>query len=250
MISISIVSHGQGRLVLQILRDLSLLLDPASVEIFLTLNVAEDLSFGTVDSGCPLTIIRNPRPRGFGANHNAAFLRATGEWFCVMNPDIRISRNPFPVLTREISRFGGAVIAPAVLAPDGRIEDSIRHFPTLSSLIRKVTRAGDGRYPFHLGDETFVADWVAGMFMLFRAESFASIGGFDEAFFMYYEDVDLCMRFGLAGQRVLACPRAQVVHDARRTSRRNLQYMRWHARSMIRYFRKHALGPPASVRAS
>lgn len=250
MISVSIVSHGQGPLVRQILQDLSLLLEPASAEVFLTLNVSEDLPFSAADFEYPLTIIRNPLPRGFGANHNAAFQRATGEWFCVMNPDIRISQSPFPVLIKEISRFGGAVIAPAVLTMDGRIEDSIRHFPTLLSLARKMAGLGDGRYSFQLGDETFVADWVGGMFMFLRAESFASVGGFDEAFFLYYEDVDLCMRLGLAGQQVIACPKVQVFHNARRTSRRNLQFMRWHVLSMMRYFWKYALRAPRAVRAS
>jgi GT2 family glycosyltransferase len=250
MISVSIVSHGQGQLVRQILQDLSLLLEPASAEVFLTLNVSEDLPFGAADFEYPLTIIRNPRPRGFGANHNAAFQRATGEWFCVMNPDIRISKNPFPVLMKEASRLEGAVIAPAVLTMDGRIEDSIRHFPTLLSLSGKMAGLGDGRYSFQLGDETFVADWVGGMFMFLRSESFARVGGFDEAFFLYYEDVDLCMRLGLAGLQVLACPKAQVFHNARRTSRRNVQFMRWHARSMMRYFWKYALRSPRAVRAS
>lgn len=249
MISVSIVSHGQGKLVRQILQDLSGLLEPASAEVFLTLNVPEALPFSAVDFRYPLTIIRNPLPRGFGANHNAAFQRARGEWFCVMNPDIRIPQDPFPVLMKEISSLRGAVIAPAVLTMDGAIEDSARHFPTLLSLARKMAGLGDGRYPFHPGDETFVADWLGGMFMFFRSESFAAAGGFDEAFFLYYEDVDLCMRLGLAGQRVLACPKAQVFHDARRASRRNLQYMRWHAHSMIRYFRKYGLQPGKTVRA-
>ncbi len=250
MISISIVSHGQGQLVRQILQDLSLLLESASAEVFLTLNVSEDLPFSAADFEYPLTIIRNSLPRGFGANHNAAFQRATGEWFCVMNPDIRILQNPFPVLIKEASRLGGAVIAPAVLTMDGRIEDSIRHFPTLPSLAGKMAGLGDGRYSFHLDDETFVADWVGGMFMLLRSESFACVGGFDEAFFLYYEDVDLCMRLGLAGQQVLACPKTQAFHNARRTSRHNLQFMRWHARSMMRYFWKYALRSPRAVRAS
>jgi GT2 family glycosyltransferase len=250
MISVSIVSHRQGHLVRQILRDLSRVLQAAPAEVFLTLNVAEDLPFGAADFEMPLTVIRNPRPRGFGANHNAAFRKAAGEWFCVMNPDIRIAQDPFPVLVEEISARAGAVIAPAVLSMDGRLEDSIRHFPTPLSLARKLAGMDDGRYPFQLGDETFAADWVAGMCMFFRSESFASVGGFDEEFFLYYEDVELCWRLGWAGQPVLACPKAQVLHDARRASRRDLRHMRWHARSMMRYLRKCALRPPKTVRLS
>jgi GT2 family glycosyltransferase len=249
VISISIVSHGQGELVSRVLSDLACLMGSAPVEVILTLNVPEPLSSAVERFPYPVKVVRNVAPRGFGANHNTAYRQAKGEWFCVMNPDIRISQDPFPILMKEISGLRGAVIAPAVLTMDGRIEDSTRHFPTLLSLARKMAGLGDGRYPFHLGDATFVADWVGGMFMFFRSESFAAAGGFDEAFFLYYEDVDLCMRLGLAGQRVLACPKAQVFHDARRASRRNLQYMRWHAYSMIRYFRKYGLQPGKTVRA-
>lgn len=250
MISVSIVSHAQGSLVREVLQDLARLAQPGTVEVLLTLNVAEELPFDPAGCGLPVTLIRNPRPRGFGANHNAAFRSARGEWFCVMNPDIRIGQNPFPVLVQEITARGGAVIGPAVLSMQGGIEDSIRRFPTLRSLARKFVGRDDGRYGFHLGDETFVADWVAGMCMFFRAGCFAAVGGFDEEFFLYYEDVDLCRRLGLAGQPVLACPRAHVLHDARRASRRNLRHMRWHAQSMLRYFRKYALRPPKAVSAA
>jgi N-acetylglucosaminyl-diphospho-decaprenol L-rhamnosyltransferase len=103
---------------------------------------------------------------------------------------------------------------------------------------------GGGRYSFEVGDETFDADWVAGMFMLFRADDYRALGGFDEGFFLYYEDVDICARLWKAGRPVLACPKAQVIHDARRASRQNLRYMRWHAGSMARYLGKHWLRLP------
>ena len=78
-------------------------------------------------------------------------------------------------------------------------------------------------------------DWVAGMFMLFRSEVFRSIGGFDEAYFLYYEDVDLCRRLHAAGKSVIYNPRVEVVHDARRGSRREFGLMRHHLASMLRY---------------
>ena len=82
------------------------------------------------------------------------------------------------------------------------------------------------------------------MFMLFRAEAFFRVGGFDEDFFLYYEDVDICTRLWKDGSRVLACPGAQVIHEARRASRRNVRYMRWHAASLLRYLGKYWLRLP------
>lgn len=248
MISISIVSHGQGDLVKRVLADLASLSDAATFEVLLTANIRETLPFALQEFPYSIKLIENLAPKGFGANHNAAFRLARGEWFCVMNPDIRMPENPFPLLTADIERHDTAVIAPAVLSAEGMIEDSVRRFPTPSALVRKIFGAGDGRYQFALGDESFTADWVGGMFMLFRSDDYRGVGGFDEGFFLYYEDVDICTRLWKTGRRVLACPTVQVIHDARRTSRRNLRYMGWHAGSMARYFAKHWLRLPDTGR--
>lgn len=248
LITISIVSHAQGNLVRNLLSDLSGLVDSADIEIILTKNLPERMLFAADDFPCPVKIVENGFPKGFGANHNAAFRLARGDWFCVMNPDIRMTDNPFPVLLEELERQHAAVIAPAVLSPAGQLEDSIRRFPTPLSLAGKMLGRCDGRYSFAVGDEAFAADWVGGMFMLFRAEDYRRVGGFDEGFFLYYEDVDICTRLWKAGRRVLACPKTQVIHDARRASRRNLRYMRWHAGSMARYLGKHWLRLPNTER--
>lgn len=245
MISISIVSHGQGGLIGSLLNDLSAYAGP-SFEVLLTLNVPETLAFSEADFPYPVRVIRNPSPQGFGANHNAAFQHALGEWFCVMNPDIRLPNNPFPFLLAEIARFEGAVIAPITVSPHGHCEDSVRRFPTPLSLAQKAFGASDGRYHYAPGDPTFPADWVGGMLMLFRADLFRQLGGFDEGFFLYYEDVDICVRVWKSGGKVLACPGVTVIHDAQRTSRRKARYMRWHLASMARYFAKHWLRLPST----
>jgi hypothetical protein len=248
VISISIVSHGQGGLVNEVLADIAQFAVAGRFEVLLTKNIPERLPFSVEDFPYPIRLVENSTPKGFGANHNAAFRLAKGEWFCVMNPDIRMPENPFPPLLKALEQQQGAVIAPAVLSPRGQVEDSVRRFPTLLSLAGKMLGRGSARYPFAVGDETFAADWVGGMFMLFRAKDYRRVGGFDEDFFLYYEDVDICARLWRCGLRVLACPKAQVIHDARRTSRRNLRYMRWHAGSMARYLGKHWLRLPNTNR--
>jgi hypothetical protein len=78
------------------------------------------------------------------------------------------------------------------------------------------------------------------MFMLFRAEAFQDIGGFNEEFFLYYEDVDICARLWKAGWKVVLHPGVSVIHDAQRASRHNPRHMAWHLSSMARYFWKHS----------
>jgi GT2 family glycosyltransferase len=73
------------------------------------------------------------------------------------------------------------------------------------------------------------------MCIAMRSTAFATLGGFDERYFLYYEDVDLCRRLREAGYVVVYEPAATVIHHARRTSRHNARYMAIHAASIARY---------------
>lgn len=234
MITVSIVSHGHGELVSRLLEDLAGCAGVSS--ILLTLNVPEE-GIDVPDSlADKIVLIKNPRPLGFGANHNQAFRQARSAFFCILNPDIRIPHDPFPVLMSRLGNDECDLVAPTILSPTGDVDDSARYLPTPWGVLRKVAGGQDGRYSFELGGPDFSPDWVGGMFMLVRAEAFRSVGGFDERYFLYYEDVDLCCRLRLAGHRLVLCPAASVIHDARRASHRNLRFLRWHLASMIRFF--------------
>lgn len=241
-ITVSLVSHGHGRMVADVLEDLACM--PQVAHVVLTLNVPEPLPAVPSDLQGRLTVIEKSVPEGFAANHNAAFLLCETPFFCVLNPDIRLPENPFDPLADSLLSCEVGVIAPGVLNPDGRVEDSARYFPTFLQLLRKVLAKECGRVPLE-GSEPQPVDWTAGMFLLFPASAFREIGGFDEAFFLYYEDVDICIRLWKSGRRVILHPGVFVVHSARRTSRRKLRYMAWHLSSMVRYFAKHAWRLPS-----
>lgn len=235
MIAVSIISHGHGQMVEDLVKSL---LDCQQVSrILVTINLPEYLQ---LPQDIRLNVLRNPQPMGFGANHNAAFRLCRETYFCVVNPDIELVGNPFTELLAEMDRTQCALVAPLVSSPQGHLEDSIRYFPTLISLARKLLGAGDGRYLVTPGQASFCPEWVAGMFMLFRTQDFLQLGGFDENYFLYYEDVDICARVWKSGLRIFACPRASVIHDARRDSHRSMRHLRWHLASMGRYFAKHA----------
>jgi hypothetical protein len=234
LVSVSIVSHGQAGLVHNLLGDLARC-NATPLEVILTLNLEEHLPFPESGQPFPLTLIRNARPRGYGANHNAAFRRAKGDFFCVLNPDIRITENPFPRLTNDLLKPEVGVAAPRIVNPAGNTEDSARRFPTPTFLFKKLLGLVH-EIDYEISDATLSPDWVAGMFMVFRREVFAEITGFDERYFLYYEDVDLCRRLRNRGYEVRLIPSVSAVHDARRESRRNLRHLRWHLSSALRYF--------------
>jgi N-acetylglucosaminyl-diphospho-decaprenol L-rhamnosyltransferase len=242
-VTVSIVSHGQGAMVAQLLHDLGRC--PQVVRVVLTQNIPED------DIPCPESLatrierIRNRHPLGFAANHNQAFGSCDTQLFAVLNPDIRLTSDPFPQLAAALESNNAGVIAPAVLNPAGLLEDSAREFPTPLRVLRRLLRGSDGRIVSE-GKAPHDVDWVAGMFLLFPARTFRQFGGFDTGFHMYYEDVDICTRLWRDGQRVMIHPGATVIHDAQRASRRNIRYMAWHISSMVRYFVLHLWRLPRS----
>jgi N-acetylglucosaminyl-diphospho-decaprenol L-rhamnosyltransferase len=236
-VDISIVSHGQAHLAQQLIEDL--VRGPAPSSVRLTHNISDNLPELPTFPGLISHV--NNDPLGFAANHNAAFKHSRQPFFAVVNPDIRLTSDPFPALLRCMDDPEVGLVAPVVLNPLGSVEDSVRRYPTPAQLLSKSIGKDDGRYhltPDPLGLAQPV-EWVAGMFMLFRAEAFRDLGGFDEKFHLYYEDVDICARLWQAGWKVVVSPQATVVHDAQRASRHNLKYMAWHAASMTRYFYKH-----------
>lgn len=235
MITVSVVSHGQGALVLKLLRDIQKHCTGTSLHVLLTLNFDEILPFEVEEFSFEIQISKNTVCRGFAANHNAAFVHARGEYFCVLNPDIRFESDPFPVLTAALTEAG--MVGPLVVGPEGHIEDSARRFPTPFGILRKVF-SGPHVPDYEITGRTVEPDWIAGMFMLWRSEVFRRLDGFDEGFFLYYEDVDACARLRQLGGKVLLIPAARVTHHARRASHRNLRYLRWHVSSMFRYFWK------------
>lgn len=233
LVDISIVSHGHGAMVGRLVGALEEF--PEVGKIIVTRNIED--SDGVVEAP-RVMIIKNEKPKGFGANHNAAFLHSNSDLFCVINPDVEFFGNPFPDLIGASEISGAAIVAPLVLNSLGHLEDSFRHFPTIRQLTIKL-------FPFKgniysgIPDDILAVDWVAGMFMLFRSTSFEGIRGFDERFFLYYEDADICTRLWKSNAPVIVCTQAKVVHDAQRTSRRKFQYMKWHVSSMVLYFWKH-----------
>lgn len=232
-VCVSVVSHLQARLVRSLLDDLTAHCRD-TVEVILTLNVDEPLPFEVADFGYPIELVRNHSPRGFGANHNAAFRLCRQRTFCVLNPDIRLATNPFPALLEELQHDRTGVVAPRIVDPSGRTEDSARRFPTLRILVAKALGRA-GALDYDMGPVPFSPDWVAGMFMLFSQEAFRAVGGFDERYFLYYEDVDICARLHAADYDVRLVPAVSAMHHARRASRSYWKHRAWHLQSILRY---------------
>lgn len=178
-----------------------------------------------------VTELFNTAPAGFGANHNRAFEHCRSEFFCVLNPDIEVaSPELWQNLVREASAPGIGLAYPRVLNLDGTLQDNEREAVTPAALLRRHL----------LKRESARVDWISAAFWLVPSSVYRRLGGFDERFFMYCEDVDFCLRLRLEGWTLRRAD-ATVVHDASRNSRRQLRHFAWHVRSLLRLWAGPAL---------
>jgi N-acetylglucosaminyl-diphospho-decaprenol L-rhamnosyltransferase len=234
-VALSVVSHGQTGLVDQLINDLKLLAPESFSILVLTLNLKTEVvpnSFTTYSAG-PKVLIRNETTKGFGANHNAAFRKVVSDYcfvgddcfWVVVNPDIRLP-NP-ATLHRLIDAFTDDVdlVAPEVFE-NGRRADSARGLYTpLAAFVGLMGMRRNFQNP---------PDWLAGMFLLIRASCFAKLNGFDERYFMYCEDVDLCLRVQLMNRAIRYVDAVRVEHFAQRASHRSLVGFRRHMLSAVK----------------
>jgi N-acetylglucosaminyl-diphospho-decaprenol L-rhamnosyltransferase len=187
-VTVSIVLHGQWELVQPLLEDLQRYSPALIDQVVLTVNVAGpniDTSAWTL----PIRRVDNPQPMGFGANHNAAFSHCRSPWFLVLNPDIRFGRDVLTPLLAQRHATRRPVDAPHSRAAQGRtgaVPAAAHPMRTVDSTPPRAPGAG----PSRLGGRHVHAA---------AAEAFAQVGGFDERYFMYCEDFDLCARLRLKG---------------------------------------------------
>ena len=224
-VTVSIVSHGQLSLIRPLLEQLDRFSTDVVEKVVLTINIPEpDAPLAGLRVSYPVERIDNASPKGFGANHNQAFARCTTEWFLVLNPDIRFDNDVLtPLIAQAAPRAG--LLTPRILEPGKTSPEQHRRIITpLEILTRR--RAG---YPIPA-----VPDWIPGLFMLFRSAAYGEINGFDERFFMYGEDFDICARTQLAGWGLQVGENLLARHDAQRASHASRRHLWWHVSSLLR----------------
>lgn len=223
-VTVSVVSHRQEALVAPLLGQLARYCAPLIDQVLLTVNVADDEPPAPPPSGLRVHRIRNPHPRGFGANHNAAFAHCATDWFLVLNPDIRLVDDAIGALL-QLARDETALLAPRILEPGKAAPEPHRALITPWEIVARHRRGyRPPREP----------SWIPGMFMLLRSAAYRQVGGFDARYFMYGEDFDLCARLGLAGWNMQVAEQLLVRHEAQRASHRDWRHLLWHFRSLAR----------------
>lgn len=230
-VTVSVVSHGHSGLVRSMIDSLAASGGPLVARVVITSNAPslDDFPDMPVD-GLRFDVQRtdNAQARGFGANHNQAFKQCDTEFFCVLNPDIEFTSDPFAHLVEALSAAKVGLAYPSQVDGGNALLDFEREL--VSPLAIAQRHLLGQRYqpqphkPVH---------WVSGAFMVFKSSVFRELGGFDERYFMYCEDVDICLRMQLAGYS-LARADAKVIHHTRRSTLKSPGHLAWHVRSLLR----------------
>jgi N-acetylglucosaminyl-diphospho-decaprenol L-rhamnosyltransferase len=241
--SLSIVSHGHSKHIKKLLSDLARI-RRNDFEVILTLNMPEELEIDINGLPFHVIIIANELQKGFAENNNAAFTRSKGMYFVLLNPDIMIETDPFGEIVNLLTLMPDAICAPSITDSLGHTEDSVRNFPTPLSLFKKLLYKIFG-YTSKIekiptDDDLLRPDWVAGMFVVIPRYIYEQLSGLSENYFLYYEDVDFCARAKLAGYQILVLKSVSVIHNAQRSSHRELKYLIWHLQSILRFFMSKA----------
>ena len=238
----SIVSHDQAGLLADLLKDLDQLNFENPMLFVVTENSANPSAIAVAKASKLfkdgwMQCIHNPKPLGFGANHNQAFnlVQTKADIFFVLNPDLRINEDIFSGLGESLTINPAiGIIAPQVINPNGMKEDSARYFPSAARITRKILFNDLGRFPGH-PSQMYYPDWMAGMCLGFAKHAYTELEGFDERYFMYYEDADICRRAHALGYRPAVNPVHSVVHAAQRKSHKSMGLLLHHLASMLRF---------------
>ena len=247
-LSVSIVNTNSRELLLACLQSIG----KTDAEIVVLDNASEDGSAVAVKERFPeVQVIEQAHRAGFGANHNTVIRATTGRYVYVLNEDTTSEDWAFERLVEYLDAHPRvAALGPKLLYPDGRRQDSAWRFPSpLVSTLGLLT-LGKAGVKQSTGEGARSVDWVMGAALVFRREALDEAGLFDEAFFLYSEEVDLQLRLRRAGWEVHYLPGVAVVHHESQFSagipERRINEM-W--RSRHRYWRKHHSAAGARVAA-
>jgi GT2 family glycosyltransferase len=237
LITVSVVSHGDADKIGRLLTSLhNHEQDTSRFQIILTDNLGKELPEFDPAPWASLHILRNRVPLGFAHNHNNAFRLAQGQWFAIINPDLVFERPVFTKLLDRLQTDLNTILAPYIVDETGHIQDSFRRLPTPFEIVRRRLPGYKFRAPEPDGDGLIHPDWIAGMFLFMNCEVYRKLGGMNERYRLYFEDVDFCTRAKLAGMKILVDTQVRVRHDAQRSSRRKLFYLLLHTQSAFRFF--------------
>lgn len=212
-------------------------------EVILVDNASKDETVSIGQKAPGVTLLRNEANHGFSRAVNQAAAASRGEILVVINQDLHLEPGSLKAV-HDFLASRKTVVGGRLSFADGAYQASCGPFPTLAATLCRLLLPKSFRKN-HLfasrWEQPRAVDWVSGAFIGFSREAFDAVGGFDEDYFMYYEDVDFCLRARRAGFPSYFLPTAKAVHVNPHSARRDVPdwLQREIRRSQVTYFRKH-----------
>ena len=231
------------------------------MEIIVIDNHSENDSIGIIrtyfDQDLRVRIVETPENLGYGKGNNKGARYARGKYLLIINPDNTMPPNGMETMMSYMEEHNDiGILAPQLVHDDGSIRESFRAFPSPLDVIAKRTPLGTliphmlHRYLQRNRAMTKPEpmDWVVGACLLMQRDFFEELEGFDERFFIFFEDTDLCRRCWKAGKAVMSFPEVKVLDRKTRLSEGGIWALfakktgREHMKSAVRYFAKWGIG--------
>ncbi|MBI4886425.1 MAG: glycosyltransferase family 2 protein [Acidobacteria bacterium] len=234
-VSVVLVNYNAGPELRRALGSVAAELAGHAWEAVVVDNASSDGSGAVVSEFAPhARLLRNNGNVGFARGVNQGLAATSGRFVLIMNPDCRLVAGAFEALHAELDRSPGCAIAgPRILDPDGTVQGSARGDPDMftglfgrTTLLRRLLpglrvsrRNVLSDADIGPGGGSITVDWVSGACMLARRGALEDVSGFDERYFLYWEDADLCRRLRARGYEVRYVPGATAIHRVGQSSR-------------------------------
>jgi GT2 family glycosyltransferase len=257
-ISVVIVNYNVREFLNNALISLYKALDGYSSEVFVVDNASDDGSVELVQKNFPqVHLIANTGNVGFAKANNQALARSSGKYILLLNPDTLVQEDTFSSLIDFFEHHPDAgMVGCKILNPDGTLQLPCRRsFPTpwtaftktfgLSSLFPNSKLFARYNLTYLDPDKWYEVDAVSGSFMMITREVYEAVGGLDETFFMYGEDLDWCFRVQRSGRKVYYVPSTSIIHyKGESTKRSDIDELKVFYQAMRLFVRKHHTGSP------
>jgi len=261
VLSIIVVSYNTREFICSCLNSIKKCLDGLTYEIIVVDNHSVDGSCQLIHEDFPdLLLMENRENLGFAKAVNRGYKKTGGKYLLILNPDVEILPGSIDKMIHFLEEYPETgLLLPKLLNPDGSLQFSCRTFYNFLILLFRRTPLGKV-FPNHriirkhlMMDwdhrEPREVDWGLGACMLLRKEALGGQDIFDGRFFLYFEDVDLCLRLKKEGWKVVYYPEAVMIHSHWRHSARGVfNRAKWeHLKSLIKFYLKHRrFSPPVS----
>ena len=250
MVSIAIIAYNNSSVIKKCINSIFNVTKNIDFEIIVVDNGSSDNTVEIIENDFKnIKLIQNNKNIGFGAAHNIAIKLGRGKYHLVLNPDIFFTENSVEKLVNFMEKNPDiGLVSPKIIFPDGTIQYLCKRLPCLFDLgIRRFTpefiqklfkkridyfEMRDTGY-----DKTMDVPYLSGSFMLFRKNALEKVRGFDENYFMYFEDTDITRRIGEISRTVFY-PYTSVIHLWERGSHKNIKLFLISLISTVKYFNK------------